>query len=358
MPPLLLVFSSHFAACVLDRYLHVLCIFHREHPTAVRVSALVERYEVGAMSGGLNEDPIVNMQINRLGSKMSVVVAHRRLSVSTPSSIINNNNDQQWQCGDSHLTKCSSSSFSRAANNPKGPLNPLRPSITPLAQREAILRPPSGPFESRTLLIQLSSGILPIKLSETGRRKHTQKQPRQIHRSRPLTAYEVTNSSTLSRPILRPTLKNTNLVSSISTPQARYARLEDARRHPSLVFRDWTAMAAREREVDSRQSVQCLPGGRHVREIPRGPSSFSTGGDADLMSPILDARGCIASRTQVGERWGSRGGVAVDSVELGTWEDSGWAGARSNLVVWVTLALASAFGVARCRQAWSPREKA
>jgi hypothetical protein len=113
MPSLLVVFSSHLAACVLDRYLHVLCIFHREHPTAVRVSALVERYEVGAMSGGLNEDPIVNMQINRLGSKMSVVVAHRRLSVSTPSSIINNNNDQQWQCGDNYLTKCSSSSPER-----------------------------------------------------------------------------------------------------------------------------------------------------------------------------------------------------------------------------------------------------
>jgi hypothetical protein len=223
MPPLLLVFSSHFAACVLDRYLHVLCIFHREHPTAVRVSALVERYEVGAKSGGLNEDPILNLQINRLESKMSLVVTHRRLFVSTPSSI-NNNNDQQWQCGDSYFTKCSSSSFGQAANNPKGPLNPLHPSITPLAQREAILRPPSGPFESRTLPIQLSSGKMPIKLSETGRRKHTQKQPRRIHRSRPLTAHEVTNSSTLSRPTLRPTLTSTNLVSSISTPQARYAR--------------------------------------------------------------------------------------------------------------------------------------
>jgi hypothetical protein len=146
MPSLLVVFSSHLAACVLDRYLHVLCIFHREHPTAVRVSALVERYEVGAMSGGLNEDPIVNMQINRLGSKMSVVVAHRRLSVSTPSSIINNNNDQQWQCGDSYLTKCSSSSFGRAANNTKGPLNPLRPSITPLAQEGSNLAASFGPI--------------------------------------------------------------------------------------------------------------------------------------------------------------------------------------------------------------------
>lgn len=41
--------------------------------------------------------------------------------------------EAQWKCGDSFFTKYSSCSFDRAAHNPSNLLNPLHPSIVPVA---------------------------------------------------------------------------------------------------------------------------------------------------------------------------------------------------------------------------------